>query len=95
MSASVRLGRLAAWIISWVVGFLVGQWLVLQIPSARAFSGAPFGWRILAFAVAYVVLMYAIDVVWRSPSGTRGRSLAREFVDAAIVGALFGLTIAR
>jgi hypothetical protein len=84
-----------AWLVSWVAGFFVGQWAILQGGWAGAFVNVFLGWRILFAILAYVALMFLIDAIWRSPSASHGRPLVREFVDAAILGAFVGLTIAK
>ncbi len=93
MTALIRRLRLAQ-VASWVLGFLVGQWLVAQTHWDRVFGSIFVVWRVLALIGVYILLMLVIDKTWRSPSAEETRTLAREFVDAAIVGFFVGLAVA-
>ncbi len=82
------------WIVAWIVGFFLGQWIVLQTGWGHAIGSVFVVWRILTIIVVYVVLMLLIDAIWKRPNATEPRSLAREFVDALIVGVFVGLAVA-
>lgn len=82
------------WIVAWILGFFVGQWILLQAGWSHAIGSVFVVWRILALIAAYIVLMFLIDRVWKQPSATETRSVAREFVDALILGVFLGLAAA-
>lgn len=83
------------WIVAWIVGFFIGQWILLQTGWGYAVGSVFVVWRILAVIAAFVVLMLLIDKVWKRPDAGETRSLAREFIDALIVGVFSSLAAAR
>lgn len=93
MMAAVRRLRLPQ-VASWVLGFLVGQWLVAQTHLDRVLGSILVVWRVVVLVAIYILLMLLIDKIWRSPSAEGTRTLAREFVDAAIVGLFVGFAVA-
>lgn len=92
MTALLHRLRLA-FIVAWILGFFLGQWILLVTGLAHAVGSIAMGWRVLALLAAYIVLMYIVDRLWRASS--ERRSVAREFVDALILGAFLGLAFAR
>ncbi len=93
MMAVVRRLRLAQ-VVSWLLGFLVGQWLAAQTHWDRELGSVSVVVRVLLLVIIYILLMLLIDKIWRSPGAEESRTITREFVDAAIVGFFVGFAVA-
>jgi hypothetical protein len=80
------------WIVAWIVGFFIGQYVVLAAGWGNVISSVFILWRMLIVLVVYVITMRIVDLIWKASTETR--SVAREFVDALILGAFIAVSIA-
>jgi hypothetical protein len=88
--------RALIWILRiavWIVAFLLGQWLAAQIHWAPVISPQFWLWKLLAMVVVFVVIMLALDRIWKRE--TASKWTVREYVDAAIIGFFIGAVVAR